>query len=110
MDLLARTGVGRDINRHHYTPEEVVQDLRKPVVSALLDLLRLRRSCPAFGGTCAVTGQGPKVGLSWTAGAHSASLEADLATSSARITVSGPGFGTRTCEDLLTGVSAILPR
>ncbi len=50
MELLARTGVGRDINRHHYSAEEVADSLRRPVVMRLLELIRLRNSHPAFGG------------------------------------------------------------
>lgn len=50
MALLARSGVGRDINRHHYTPGEITQALQRPVVQALCDLIRLRNTHPAFGG------------------------------------------------------------
>ncbi|MDR0959136.1 MAG: sucrose phosphorylase [Propionibacteriaceae bacterium] len=48
MDLLARTGVGRDVNRHHYTPDEVTENLERPVVQAQLAALRLRREHPGF--------------------------------------------------------------
>src|SRR5581483_8584033 len=40
MDLLARTGVGRDINRNYYTAEEVREELKRPVVQELLELIR----------------------------------------------------------------------
>lgn len=50
MDLLDRTKVGRDINRHYYSREEVLQDLGKPVVQKLIELIRLRNTHPAFGG------------------------------------------------------------
>jgi sucrose phosphorylase len=48
LDLLARTGVGRDINRHRYTAEEVEVALASPEVARLLELVRLRRTHPAF--------------------------------------------------------------
>ncbi|TQL03597.1 sucrose phosphorylase [Cellulomonas sp. SLBN-39] len=48
LDLLARTGVGRDINRHVWTAAELDADLQRPVVRALLALCRLRGSVPAF--------------------------------------------------------------
>ncbi|WP_240675207.1 alpha-amylase family glycosyl hydrolase, partial [Cellulomonas endophytica] len=48
--LLARTGVGRDLNRHHYRPDEVAAALRTDVTRAQLGLAVLRRH-PAFGGT-----------------------------------------------------------
>jgi sucrose phosphorylase len=51
MALLARSRVGRDINRHHYTPEEIDAALARPVVQDLMSLIRLRNTHPAFGGT-----------------------------------------------------------
>lgn len=50
MALLARTGVGRDINRHYYSRDEVLGELERPVVRRLIDLIRLRNEHPAFGG------------------------------------------------------------
>lgn len=50
MNLLDRTKVGRDINRHYYSREEVLRDLDKPVVQKLIELIRLRNTHPAFGG------------------------------------------------------------
>src|SRR5205823_1604182 len=41
MDLLHRTRVGRDINRHYYTEAEVTEQLARPVVQGLLDLIRV---------------------------------------------------------------------
>jgi len=51
LDLLRRTGIGRDINRHYYSTAELQQALRTPVVQAMLALLRIRNTHPAFGGT-----------------------------------------------------------
>lgn len=50
MKLLAHTGVGRDINRHYFSREEVLHALARPVVHRLLDLIRLRNEHPAFEG------------------------------------------------------------
>lgn len=86
MDLLAQTKVGRDINRHYYSREEVLSDLNKPVVKRLLDLMRLRNSHPAFGGafsSAAMTAN--QLTLSWQQGAAYARLEVDLSTKSGRI-------------------------
>ena len=58
MDLLARSNVGRDVNRRHYTREEIDSDLRRPVVAALTGLIRFRNSHPAFDGTFTITGEG----------------------------------------------------
>lgn len=50
MELLAKTGVGRDINRHYYDQAEITAALQKPVVQALLRLIRFRNEHPAFQG------------------------------------------------------------
>jgi sucrose phosphorylase len=50
MALLERSGVGRDINRHHYSRTEIDNALQRPVVQDLQELIRLRNAHPAFGG------------------------------------------------------------
>ena len=50
MALLERSGVGRDINRHHYSRAEIDAAQQRPVVQDLIDLIRLRNRHPAFGG------------------------------------------------------------
>src|SRR5262245_47147977 len=64
MDLLARTRVGRDVNRHHYTPAEIDAGLARPVVRALCRLIRFRNEHPAFEGSMTCTGEGPSIVLS----------------------------------------------
>ena len=79
MALLARTGVGRDINRHHYTREEIRAALQRPVVQALCELIRLRNTHPAFGG-CFELLESPHATLAmrWRAGAVALRLDVDL--------------------------------
>ncbi len=50
MDLLEKTNVGRDINRHYYSRHDVHQALDKPVVQSLKKLIRFRNTHPAFNG------------------------------------------------------------
>jgi sucrose phosphorylase len=50
MALLAKSGVGRDINRHCYSLEEVDHALQRPVVQSLFELIRFRNQHPAFDG------------------------------------------------------------
>ncbi len=50
MALLAKSGVGRDINRHHYTAAEVAKAVQRPVVQALFDLIRFRNQHPGSPG------------------------------------------------------------
>lgn len=54
LELLRRTSVGRDINRHYYTVDEIDEALARPVVRALMALCRLRSTLPAFDGALEV--------------------------------------------------------
>ena len=107
MDLLTRSGVGRDINRHYYTRDEIEQDLTRPVARALLNLIHLRNTHPTFGGTFETGGQGSRLVLTWTHGDSSAVLEADVGARTARLTVTDDAGGVVTCEDLLSGTDAL---
>jgi sucrose phosphorylase len=81
VDLLNRSGVGRDINRHRYTPREVTEAIERPVVRALFALIRLRNAHPAFGGTCTVPDDdGERLRLRWDREAHRVELDVDLGT------------------------------
>jgi sucrose phosphorylase len=92
LDLLRRTGVGRDINRHSYTPAELQQDLATPVVQALLALLRMRNTHPAFDGTFRSDAVAPDgLMLVWQKDAAFARLDVDLSQMRASVTCSGAG-------------------
>ncbi|HEY0117971.1 MAG TPA: sucrose phosphorylase [Cellulomonas sp.] len=82
LDLLARTGVGRDINRHHYTRADIDAQLRRPVVGALLALMRLRSTLEVFDGefTFTVRDDQHVLHLGWRDGPRSAALDVDLRT------------------------------
>jgi sucrose phosphorylase len=92
MELLARTGVGRDINRHHYSPAEVEGALAKPVVQRLIEIIRLRNSHPAFGGEASVDSTAAHaLTISWKRGNDWVRLSVDLARPSALIGYSTTG-------------------
>ncbi|SDB81016.1 sucrose phosphorylase [Raineyella antarctica] len=91
MELLAATGVGRDINRHRYTDAEIAEALERPVVRRQLELLRLRAQHPAFGGEFTLAGEGPRLELGWRSGESYVRLEADLAARTYRISEASPG-------------------
>jgi len=78
MDLLRATGVGRDVNRHRYTRDEVKRDLQRPVVRAQLTALRLRRAHPAFNGQFFWTIEGTHAMLAWSNGVNRAELVFDV--------------------------------
>lgn len=90
MALLKASGVGRDINRHHYSRAEIDAQLQRPVVQQLLQLIRLRNSHPAFGGQFAVGASSATVlDLRWAHAGQSAQLLVDLAARTARIACHG---------------------
>jgi sucrose phosphorylase len=89
VDLLRRTGVGRDINRRYYDAADLQQQLSRPVVQSLLSLLRIRNTHRAFGGTFR-RGETPAgtVLCEWTSGGAFARLDVDLRRPSARLVCS----------------------
>lgn len=90
MALLERTSVGRDVNRHYYSDAEIEAGLQRPVVRALLRLIRFRNTHPAFDGdfSCPATDAASEhvLQLRWRAGTEEARLAADLHTASYTLT------------------------
>ena len=91
MELLARTGVGRDINRHYYTAGEIAAALERPVVRGLLELIRFRNRHAAFQGEFNLPNCSDReLVMEWRLGAEFARLEVDLAATSSVIVSSTP--------------------
>src|SRR6185436_3461885 len=89
MTLLARTGVGRDINRHYYSAEEAQQQLRRPVVDRLLALLRLRNAHPAFAGAFDASGSTrDRLRLTWALDQQRIELDVELTRMHATVSAS----------------------
>lgn len=83
MSLLAKSGVGRDINRHYYTLDEIDRAIRRPVVQSLFELIRFRNRHPAFRGSFSMPETPDSaIALRWDNGDDWAMLEADLASGS----------------------------
>jgi sucrose phosphorylase len=99
MELLAATGVGRDVNRHVYSREEITAELERPVVQALTRLIRFRNTHPAFDGEFTASGGGSRITATWTAGNQVASLDADVSAGSATVTWTAPD-GSRSAAAL----------
>ena len=79
MNLLRRTGVGRDINRHYYSNEEIHSELMRPVVRSLLDLIRFRNTHPAFAGEFHLRPTNDdEICVEWFKGSERARLQVDL--------------------------------
>jgi sucrose phosphorylase len=100
MGLLARTKVGRDINRHYYTPSDVENSLTAPVVQKLVELIRLRNDHPAFAGkSCVELPNNQRLVIAWENRDHWAKLDVDFSKIRALVTYSKtaveqePGIG-----------------
>ncbi|HUX21977.1 MAG TPA: sucrose phosphorylase, partial [Spirochaetia bacterium] len=80
IDLVERTRVGRDINRHRYTSEEVAEEVSRSVVRRLIRLMRFRNSYPAFTGEFHVgeVAHEGELRLSWQSPTALTELTADL--------------------------------
>ena len=79
VDLLAQTGVGRDVNRHYYSPAEIDTALAQPVVQRLLALLRWRATEPAFDGAFELLDSAPHViAVRWTSPMSTVTIAVDL--------------------------------
>ncbi len=91
LDLVERTGVGRDINRHWYTDAELSAALERPVVGSLLRLIRLRRSSSAFNGEFAIGDAGADaLIMRWTDDDTCAELHVNLARKTASMRFDSP--------------------
>jgi sucrose phosphorylase len=89
MTLLAKSGVGRDINRHYFTPEEIDRAIERPVVQSLFELIRFRNHHPAFHGSFSMPEtRDSGISLRWDNGSEWAMLEADFASGSYSISSS----------------------
>ncbi|MBW4965926.1 sucrose phosphorylase [Pseudoalteromonas sp. CR1] len=86
MDLLAKTNVGRDINRPYLNADKISQSLDKPVVKGLIELIKLRNEHPAFSGEFSAQGEGSMCCLMWQLGEQSISLSVDFEARTALIT------------------------
>jgi sucrose phosphorylase len=102
VERFERTGVGRDLNRHAFTPAEVTAALERPVVRAVLALVRIRGAHPAFAGQCRWSAPARRpvstLELRWEAGAEVAVLAVDAGTNRFRVTLTVDG-AERTVTD-----------
>lgn len=81
-EAVARAGEGghKEINRTNLTKVQIAEALEKPVVKKQLELLRLRRNCPAFaqGAKIQIESCGPELTIEWSCSGHVARLQANL--------------------------------
>lgn len=92
MDLLERTKVGRDINRHYYSTNEVEEKVERPVVKELFHLMRFRNTHAAFNGEFSLPASSEDRFIAhWKNGSEWAELHIDFAAGTATITHSAAG-------------------
>jgi sucrose phosphorylase len=108
MRLLARTRVGRDINRRYYTRADIERALERPVVGRLFELIRLRNHHPAFEGAFEAAESADDVlDLRWRNGEEFARLNVNLRSSAHRLEYSRAGRSARL--ELAEGIDAPSP-
>lgn len=92
LERVERTGVGRDINRHHYTEDEILVALKRPVVVKLMELIHLRNKLAAFVGTFSIeSSPADELILRWDGADAFAELHVDLRERRATIGYSDAG-------------------
>ncbi|MDO6446395.1 sucrose phosphorylase [Colwellia sp. 1_MG-2023] len=87
MTLLAKTNVGRDINRPYLNRESIEEALSKPFTKAMIRLIQLRNSCETFNGKFAVSSDASMLKMKWIKGEQSAVLLLNRTEKSALIEV-----------------------
>jgi sucrose phosphorylase len=89
MALLDKSGVGRDINRQHFSAADIAHSVQRPVVQRLLQLIRLRNSHEAFAGSFTLQDSSAQgLQMRWQQGPHWAELHVNFADLSHRLVVS----------------------
>ncbi len=90
MDLLHRTGVGRDINRHYYSAVEIDAALERALVQKQIELIQLRNTHPAFAGEFRIEVPSEnRIQIQWKLKEHWIKLHVDLSIPSASIVGTG---------------------
>ncbi|PKA97553.1 sucrose phosphorylase [Flavobacteriaceae bacterium MAR_2009_75] len=92
MKLLEKTNVGRDINRHYFTKDEIADDVKSSFFSSFREMMVLRNTHSAFNGVFEVVDTDASVlHLKWMNGKEWTELFIDLLSNQMRITFSGQG-------------------
>lgn len=77
--LLKETGIGRSINRHDYTLDEVNIDINKKVVKRLFRLCKIRNNNKSFNGNFTIKQNSPsELSLLWKHGREKLELIVDF--------------------------------
>jgi len=85
MALLAKSNIGRDINRPYLTKEIIKNSLNKPITKALFQLINIRNKNDAFNGEFSICAQGGVLTMFWKNNESVATLLVDIEKSQACI-------------------------
>lgn len=90
IDLLAKTNVGRDINRHYFTKKEIKSHLKRPLIQKLKEIILFRNEHPAFNGEFSLNQTSDDViNIKWDMDNEWAVLYIDLSHKKMKIEFSG---------------------
>ncbi|MGI9550368.1 MAG: sucrose phosphorylase [Aurantibacter sp.] len=99
MELLDQTNVGRDINRHYYSKEKLVETLKSDLFKALRKLMVFRNTHDAFNGNFSLLETGANVlNLKWVNGKDWAEILVDFRVMEFKITFSDANGGMATLD------------
>lgn len=91
--------MGRNINRHYYTGEEIAEEVKRPVVEKLIKLMEFRNSFPAFDGSFEMQDcEDGKLIIVRESNGYTARLEADFTTKEFVVTATSPDGETKKPE------------
>ena len=86
VEAVARSGEGREINRHNFSDDEIEAAVQADVVQRLERLIRLRNRHPAFDGEFRVLDSDPgRLRLAWSKDGTSCVLEVDFVAMSSSV-------------------------
>ena len=88
IENLKQNNDPRNINRHTYTPDEIAEAVKKPMLKRMYDIMRFRNEYPAFDGDITVgeNHDDGKLLISWQNGSYKTTLYADFTTKKYTIT------------------------
>ena len=93
MELLHKTQVGRDINRHYFIGNEIENALEQPMVKRLINLIKFRNSHTAFNGNFSIMSSNlEKLILVWDEGVDKATLTIDFSKLDFAVSYTENGF------------------
>ena len=92
LKLLEETKVGRNINRHYYTKEEIAKEVERPVVKRCFVLMEFRNSFSAFDGDFRMEEcEDGKLVIIREKDGYTAKLDADFQKKTFRVFITEPG-------------------